>query len=50
MISSTCWTGVRGGRGGIEAVAREWICDEFCFVASAFEFTDAEELTAGRDW
>lgn len=37
---------------GIETVAREWICDEFCFVASAYEFTDAdaEELTAGRDW
>ncbi|MFF8322973.1 DUF5713 family protein [Streptomyces bobili] len=36
----------------IETVAREWICDEFCFVASAYEFTeaDAEELTAGRDW
>ncbi|MET9570124.1 DUF5713 family protein [Streptomyces virginiae] len=37
---------------GIETVAREWICDEFCFVASAYEFmeADAEELTAGRDW
>ncbi|MFB7198906.1 DUF5713 family protein [Streptomyces sp. NPDC056240] len=37
---------------GIETVAREWICDEFCFVASAYGFTeaDAEELTAGRDW
>ncbi|MFF5933228.1 DUF5713 family protein [Streptomyces sp. NPDC012508] len=37
---------------GIETVAREWICDEFCFVASAHGFTetDAEELTAGRDW
>ncbi|MFD8567981.1 DUF5713 family protein [Streptomyces sp. NPDC059639] len=36
----------------IETVAREWICDEFCFVASAYGFTeaDAEELTAGRDW
>ncbi|WP_367827909.1 DUF5713 family protein [Streptomyces sp. LMG1-1-1.1] len=33
-------------------MAREWICDEFCFVPSAYEFTeaDAEELTAGRDW
>ncbi|MFD9336272.1 DUF5713 family protein [Streptomyces sp. NPDC060028] len=37
---------------GIETAAREWICDEFCFVASAYGFTnaDAEELTAGRDW
>ncbi|MFD9100286.1 DUF5713 family protein [Streptomyces virginiae] len=36
----------------IETVAREWICDEFCFVASTYGFTDAEaeELTAGRDW
>lgn len=36
----------------IETVAREWICDEFYFVASAYGFTDAdaEELTAGRDW
>ncbi|MFE6888253.1 DUF5713 family protein [Streptomyces sp. NPDC057694] len=36
----------------IETVAREWICDEFCFVASAYGFTDAdaEELTASRDW
>lgn len=36
----------------IETVAREWICDEFCFIASAYGFTDAdaEELTAGRDW
>ncbi|MFB6838918.1 DUF5713 family protein [Streptomyces sp. NPDC056361] len=36
----------------IETVAREWICDEFCFVASAYGFAeaDAEELTAGRDW
>ncbi|MFF1512144.1 DUF5713 family protein [Streptomyces sp. NPDC058326] len=37
---------------GIETVARERICDEFCFVASAYGFTDAdaEELTSGRDW
>ncbi|MFF9483668.1 DUF5713 family protein [Streptomyces sp. NPDC014676] len=37
---------------GIETVAREWICDEFCFVASAYGFAeaDAEKLTAGRDW
>ncbi|MCX4718501.1 DUF5713 family protein [Streptomyces virginiae] len=37
---------------GIETVAREWICEEFRFVASAYGFTsaDAEELTAGRDW
>ncbi|MFF0478433.1 DUF5713 family protein [Streptomyces sp. NPDC004284] len=35
----------------IETVAREWICDEFYFVASAYGFpeADAEELTAGRD-
>ncbi|MFI6874509.1 DUF5713 family protein [Streptomyces sp. NPDC050400] len=38
--------------GGIETVVREWICEEFCFVASAYGFTDAdaEELTAVRDW
>lgn len=37
---------------GIETVAREWICDEFRLVASAYGFTnaDGEELTAGRDW
>ncbi|WP_327676700.1 DUF5713 family protein [Streptomyces sp. NBC_00467] len=37
---------------GIETVAREWICDEFCFVASAYGFmdADAEKLTSGRDW
>ncbi|MCX5077609.1 DUF5713 family protein [Streptomyces sp. NBC_00513] len=37
---------------GIETAAREWICDEFCFVASAYGFSeaDAEVLTAGRDW
>ncbi|WP_423247773.1 DUF5713 family protein [Streptomyces achmelvichensis] len=37
---------------GIETVAREWICDEFCFVASAYGFleADAEKLTAGRGW
>ncbi|MFJ7063133.1 DUF5713 family protein [Streptomyces griseobrunneus] len=37
---------------GIETVAREWICDDFCLIASAYGFTnaDAEELTAGRDW
>ncbi|MFB7291233.1 DUF5713 family protein [Actinacidiphila glaucinigra] len=36
----------------IETVAREWICDEFRFVASAYGFTaaESEELTAGRDW
>ncbi|MGW3730935.1 DUF5713 family protein [Streptomyces sp. F001] len=36
----------------IETVAREWICDEFCFLASGYGFmgADAEELTAGRDW
>ncbi|MFI9772260.1 DUF5713 family protein [Streptomyces sp. NPDC052415] len=36
---------------GFETTAREWICDEFCFVASAYGFTDAdaEVLTAGRD-
>ncbi|MFE6594726.1 DUF5713 family protein [Streptomyces sp. NPDC057781] len=27
---------------GIETVAREWICDEFCFVASAYGFMDAD--------
>ncbi|MFI1659952.1 DUF5713 family protein [Streptomyces sp. NPDC020472] len=37
---------------GIETVAREWICDEFCFAAAAYGFTDtdAQELTAGRQW
>ncbi|WP_405786331.1 DUF5713 family protein [Streptomyces sp. NBC_01367] len=37
---------------GIETVAREWICDEFRFVASAYGFTDADagKPTAGRDW
>ncbi|MEU6214196.1 DUF5713 family protein [Streptomyces sp. NPDC047023] len=37
---------------GIETVAREWICDEFRFVVSAYGFTDADAgaLTAGRDW
>ncbi|MEU7112904.1 DUF5713 family protein [Streptomyces sp. NPDC046182] len=37
---------------GIETVAREWICDEFGFVASTYGFkeADTEELTAGRDW
>ncbi|MFD4921744.1 DUF5713 family protein [Streptomyces goshikiensis] len=37
---------------GIETASREWICDEFCFVASAYGFTDAdaEKLTSGRDW
>ncbi|MEU8525808.1 MULTISPECIES: DUF5713 family protein [Streptomyces] len=36
----------------IETVARECICDEFCFVASVYGFTDAdaEVLTSGRDW
>ncbi|MCB5167342.1 DUF5713 family protein [Streptomyces bambusae] len=36
----------------IETVAREWICHEFRFIASAYGFTDAdtEILTAGRDW
>ncbi|WP_407842155.1 DUF5713 family protein (plasmid) [Streptomyces sp. DSM 116496] len=47
------WDGELAAAGsGIETVAREWICDEFCFVASAYGFTDAasEVLTAGRDW
>lgn len=37
---------------GIETVAREWICDEFYFIASAYGFRDAdvEKLTSGRDW
>ncbi|MFD0403754.1 DUF5713 family protein [Kitasatospora sp. NPDC127116] len=37
---------------GIETVAREWICDEFSFVSSAYGFTDAdtEKPAAGRDW
>ncbi|UUU37490.1 DUF5713 family protein [Streptomyces sp. NBC_00162] len=37
---------------GIETIAREWIAEDFWFVASAYGFTnaDAEELIAGRDW
>ncbi|MFJ8010998.1 DUF5713 family protein [Streptomyces sp. NPDC096339] len=33
---------------GIETVAREWICDKFRFVASAYGFThaDRDELTS----
>ncbi|MFE2556313.1 DUF5713 family protein [Streptomyces sp. NPDC059352] len=36
----------------IETVAREWIAEDFWFVASAYGFADAdaEELIAGRDW
>jgi hypothetical protein len=36
----------------IETVAREWIAEDFWFVASAYGFTDAdaEELIATRDW
>lgn len=37
---------------GIETAAREWIGDEFWFVALAYGFTnaDGEALIAGRDW
>ncbi|WKD36862.1 DUF5713 family protein [Streptomyces xanthophaeus] len=37
---------------GIETVAREWIGDEFWFIASAYGYADAdgERLIAGRDW
>ncbi|GAA0952744.1 DUF5713 family protein [Nonomuraea longicatena] len=36
----------------IETVAREVIGDDFCFVASAYGFADAdrEELIASREW
>ncbi|SEG87602.1 hypothetical protein SAMN05216223_118125 [Actinacidiphila yanglinensis] len=36
----------------IETVAREWIAEDFWFVASAYGFGDAdvEELIATRDW
>ncbi|WP_190210184.1 DUF5713 family protein [Kitasatospora indigofera] len=36
----------------IETTAREWIAEDFGFVASAYGFTDhdVEELIAGRDW
>lgn len=36
----------------IETVAREWIGEEFWFIACAYGFTDAdvEELIAARDW
>ncbi|MFE6225402.1 DUF5713 family protein [Microtetraspora glauca] len=45
-------SGGAAARSGIETVAREWICDEFWFVAAAYGVADAdaEELTAGRDW
>ncbi|MDX3538104.1 DUF5713 family protein [Streptomyces sp. MB09-01] len=37
---------------GIETAAREWIAEDFWFVASAYGFADAdvEELIASRDW
>ncbi|MEV0040981.1 DUF5713 family protein [Streptomyces sp. NPDC050804] len=37
---------------GIKTVAREWIAEDFWFVASAYGFADAdvEELIVGRDW
>ena len=37
---------------GIETAAREWIGEEFGFVASVYGFTDADEgeLIAARDW
>ncbi|WP_234390880.1 DUF5713 family protein [Nocardia suismassiliense] len=37
---------------GIETTAREEICEEFCFIADAYGFEDAdpEELTATREW
>ncbi|MFD4657772.1 DUF5713 family protein [Kitasatospora sp. NPDC058444] len=37
---------------GIETAAREWIAEDFEFVASAYGFTDVEarDLIAGRDW
>jgi hypothetical protein len=36
----------------IETVAREEIAEDFCFVAQAYGFADAnvEELIATRDW
>lgn len=36
----------------IETVAREWIAEDFWFIASAYGFEDAdvEELIASRDW
>ena len=36
----------------IETVARESIAADFCLIASAYGFTeaDSEELIAGRDW
>ncbi|TDP38423.1 hypothetical protein DFR75_10378 [Nocardia ignorata] len=36
----------------IETVAREVIADDFCAIASAYGFpnADSEELLAGRDW
>ncbi|AXK32852.1 hypothetical protein DVA86_09515 [Streptomyces armeniacus] len=36
----------------IETVAREEICEDFCFVASAYGFAEAdtEKLVAARDW
>ncbi|MFC9270411.1 DUF5713 family protein [Streptomyces zhihengii] len=37
---------------GIETVGREWIAEDFFFVAAAYGFADAdvEELIANRDW
>ncbi|MBU7598853.1 hypothetical protein JGS22_014830 [Streptomyces sp. P38-E01] len=37
---------------GIETIAREAICEDFFFVASAYGFPDAdpEALVAERDW
>ncbi|MEV0687053.1 DUF5713 family protein [Nocardia sp. NPDC050378] len=36
----------------IETVARELIAEDFCLIAAAYGFPDAdsEELLAGRDW
>jgi hypothetical protein len=36
----------------IETVARELIADDFCFVAAAYDFpeADAEMLIADREW
>lgn len=45
-------TKLHAAGSGIETAAREWIAEDFGFVASAYGFTDAheEELVAGRDW
>lgn len=49
LLSGTTGTSEFVAAGsGIETVAREWICDEFCFVASAYGFLEADVGGADR--